>query len=171
MFKKSLTKDMRSALIGIAIFIAVVFASFVLRHKTEVVVSPDTNTTTTNESIITLPSSFIMEVQGDFTDPTIISQYQTIPTSSATLLSSGGEELEGEAYYTYSRPGTDGNLISCGIKNKKWIVRYSDTDQVCQSLSRIATTRTELIKQITTGELKPIKSNECRDGELCYELK
>ena len=117
-----------------------------------------------------LPSSFGMEIHGDFNDSTIITGYTTTPPGSVIILSSGGEKLEGDTYYTYSAPGTDGNLIMCQIKNKKWVTN-SNAPQECTSLARLATTRTGLIKQIITGELKPIKSEECIENVLCYELK
>jgi hypothetical protein len=163
---------MKKALIGVLVFIAFVSASFALRHKTDVIVSPDTNVNApaTNEPT-TLPTSFKMNVQGDFSDYTIKPKYEGGEASSAFIMSSGGEELEGEVQYTYAVPGTDGYLIVCEIKNKKWVANTS-TYKECTTLVKLATTRTELIKQITSGELKPVQSDWCvQKNRLCYELK
>jgi hypothetical protein len=117
-----------------------------------------------DKTTTTLPSSFTMEVQGDFNDP-LIGQN---PPSSVFLISSGENELLGDAYYTSTPQGGDGYLQSCSIKNNKWLV--SDTEQECSSLSRLATTRTGLIEQINTGQLK-LKNDNCFEGRLCYELE
>jgi len=154
------------------VLLVIVFAYFAFEHKSEVVVSPVANTVApeANEPVTILPTSFRMEVLGDFNDPLIFSKYSGSSGPSATIWSSGGEELEGETPYYYSVPGTDGYLVLCEIKDGKWIANTTPP-KVCQSLSRLATRRTELFRQITSGELKPIKSGICKQDELCYELK
>lgn len=112
-----------------------------------------------------LPSSFFMTIKGDFNDP-VVGQ-----PNSVVLVSTGGDELQGEAVYTSYVPGTNGHLDVCEIKDKKWVTDSTLHPEVCASLVRLATSRTELMNQIVNGELKPIECISFRLDELCYELK
>lgn len=159
-------KNIKNGLIGLLVLLALIFGASVLKSKNNTIVSP----VPVVSKSTTLPSSFTMSVIGDFNDPSITSPYEGYPGNSAFLISSGGEELQGEVQYTYSAPGTDGNLILCEIKNKKWVTN-TDTYKECTALAKLATTRTELIKQIEGGILKPTQSDLCTKNNLCYEFK
>jgi hypothetical protein len=108
-----------------------------------------------------------MEIMGNFTDKTLYSKPGG-GASSAFLLSSGKDELEGEVQYTYAEG--DGYLILCEIKDKKWVTNDS-TPRECHSLAKLPTTRTELVRQITNGELKRVECDFYKNIDLCYELK
>ncbi len=153
------------------ILLVIVIGYLVLKPKTDISVSPISPITT--ESLTVLPPSFTMEIEGDFNDPTIEPTYEGGISHDAFLISSGGEELLGESYYTYAVPGTNGHLISCTIEDGKWITSQKPP-KVCQALSRIATTRTALMQQIADGTLVQVHDESCTQLDklrLCYKLK
>ncbi|MBP9766115.1 MAG: hypothetical protein KBD12_02750 [Candidatus Pacebacteria bacterium] len=119
------------------------------------------------KEIAKLPQSFTMEVLGNFSDQTLYNKPGG-EAGSAFMLSSGKEELEGEVQYTYAEG--DGYLILCGIKNNKWVTNDS-VPRECHSLAKLPTTRTELIKKISTGELKQRSCESYKKYDFCYEFK
>ncbi len=146
----------------VILVIAFVYSGF--KNKTNLTTLP---TTTNNEQEVTLPASFTMEIIGNFSDQTLYNKPGG-EAGSAFLLSSGKDELEGEVQYTYAEG--DGYLIVCEIKDKKWVTNDS-TPRDCHSLEKLPTTRTELVKQITNGELERIECGSNNNIDLCYELK
>lgn len=158
---------MKKVWIGALIFLVFIFIYFGWRAQRDIMVP---NTVPMDIRALTLPPTFTMVVKGDFTDPTIIPSKYRGYASSAFLMSSGGEELQGEVQYTYASPGTNGNLILCEIKDGKWITNTTMSKE-CNALTKLATTRIELTRQITSGELIPLKSGMCTGDQLCYELK
>jgi hypothetical protein len=153
---------MKKILIWILVISVIVFILLTIKYKIDITKIRN------DKPMAILPPSFTMKIFGDFSDTTMVDKYEGGKASIALLMSSGGDELEGEVQYTYSKD--DGYLILCVIKNKKWVMN-GDLNNLCQSLSKLPTTRTELIRQIVNGDLKPIKSNICRDYELCYGFK
>lgn len=124
------------------------------------------------KSKVVLPPSFTMVVKGDFTDSTLIPAEYKGSASNAFLMSSDGGELQGEVQYTYASPGTNGNLVLCEIKDGKWISSNTPIPKKCNALTKLATTRTELERQITSGELKSAQTDLCtQQNRLCYEFK
>lgn len=110
-----------------------------------------------------LPSSFTMEVRGNFTSSGGSRLYE------ATLVSSRDTNLTGIAHYYASSRGGDGFTIECIINDGRWVT--SAKREECDiPLVELATTRTGLITQIKAGQLKPI-GEKCNRQDLCYELK